>query len=87
MIRSTIQPVKTIRAEPPISFPFVWKSMSTGNVYLRMANAGVTNTQDMLLVPGNRADPSFVISFACNHDSEAWNLRLRNDEVVLSNTV
>lgn len=89
MIEASVHVKTTMRPEPPISFPFLWRSKATANVYLRVKAVGYSKdaSKDVVLHNGDPRQATMLgITTACNHDDEAWSLRLRNEEVILYNS-
>lgn len=79
-------------AEPPISFPFLWRSKNSGRTYLRYVSRADAGAKPHLaafmadiLVVGIAHDSTFDIGTATTTsvtDHEAWERRLKPDEIV-----
>ena len=69
---------------PPITFPFLYRSHTTGIIYLRFKNEK-EDSKDMR-IKGSRTYGGFgEVSDPNWNDGIAWSNRLINEEVVLSN--
>lgn len=85
MIQVKVFPNQTIPVRPSISYPFMWRSGVSGNVYLR-----TESEKDILLCDATNSGKinpcvGVVHSTICAAD-EAWDKRLLNETVELSNT-
>lgn len=82
MIQVKVFPNQTIPVRPAISYPFMWRSNVSGNVYLR------TEGDRDIVIKGSANDGTAIgtsHSSICGAD-EAWDRRLLNETVELSNT-
>lgn len=71
--------------KPTITFPFLWRGLQTGSVYLRLNDQG----RDLLVVPGANAwNQLFAETTTSTSALTAWDMRLGPHEaVILQNTV
>jgi hypothetical protein len=84
MIKTKVRSTPTKPIEPPVSYPFLWKSESSGVTYLRF-KSGANEPQDMVLIATGAA--RFGAITGPQYDEHtAWKWRLTSDvEVTLQN--
>ena len=80
IVSITVDPEPT---KPTVTYPFLWKSPGTRNVYLRCEKDN--SHPDLLMSLGDGASCSQrvgVVTFAAFSQAEAWGYRLPDNAVV-----
>lgn len=83
------QVLQSCASAPPPSLPFMYRSASTGSIYMRVDTKTSHNIlPDIMLVPGQEGRNMGVGATICAGytETDAWNARLKTGEqVTLSN--